>query len=192
MSDGYDDKDFGRIGEVLAKESVWADPPGHIAPALMAEMTGDEITSNAPRSGRDRSRWSWPAAAVLVGAAAVLFVVIFGGFGSESDEPDLFFAVTGEGVSGRAEVGAAEAGWWIRIDIEGLDPAPDGSYYEGWLTDGADVVSVGTFHMHDGKNVVLWSGVPMTEYPEFSVTREMVVEGPGPSGVVVATGRLSD
>ena len=193
MSDKYDDIDISRIGEILAKESVWADPPGHVAPALMAEITGDEIASRPAGDPRARSRWFWPGAAAIVGGTAVLLLfLVFGGFGDGSDGPGLFFAVTGDGVSGQAEVGAAEAGWWIRIDIEGLDPAPEGSYYEGWLTDGTDSVSVGTFHMRDGKNVTLWSGVPMTEYPEFSVTRELIDEGPGSSGEVVATGRLSD
>lgn len=191
MSDKYD-HEISRIGEILAHESVWADPPGHVAPDLMSEITGVEVTSRSPRTGREGSRRMWPAAAALLGAAAVLVFVLFGGLGEEGAEPGVFFAVTGEGVSGRAEVGAAEAGWWIRIDMEGLAPAPDGTYYEGWLTDGADVVSVGTFHMRDGENVVLWSGVPMIDYPEFSVTHEVIAEGPGPSGVVVATGQLSD
>lgn len=192
MSDKYDDIDISRIGEILAKESVWADPPGHVAPALMAEITGDQIAPLPVEGGRSGSRWLWPAAAALVGAALVLLFVVFGGFGAAVDEPGLFFAVTGDGVSGRAEVGASEAGWWIRIDLQGLEPAPDGSYYEGWLTDGTDLVSVGTFHMRDGDNVVLWSGVPMSDYPQFSVTRELIAEGPSSSGVVVATGHLSD
>lgn len=193
MSDQYDEKDMSRIGEILANENVWADPPGHIAPALMAEITGDEIASRPSDEPRARSRWLWPAAAAFAGAAAVLLVVFLGGFGSDPEEPGLLFAVTGEGVTGQAEVGPAEAGWWIRIvDMKGLDPAPHGSYYEGWLTDGTDLVSVGTFHMRDGESVVLWSGVPMSDYPDFTVTLELIADGPGPSGDVVASGHLTD
>jgi hypothetical protein len=45
--------------------------------------------------------------------------------------------------------------------------------------------------MRDGDYVVLWSGVPMTDYPELVVTREIVADGPAPSDDVVATGTLS-
>lgn len=187
------DNDIGRIGEILAEKSVWADPPGHVAPALMAEINGGAVSpAPALETRRTRSRWMWPAAAVaLVGATAVLLLFMFGPLGDQSDVPGLVFAVAGDGVTGRAEVGPAEAGWWIRLDMTGLAPAPDGSYYEGWVTDGTDVVSVGTFHMREDGYVALWSGVPLTEYPELVVTREVVADGTAPSDDVVVTGRLS-
>lgn len=192
MSERTDpNKEFGRIGEILAEKSVWADPPGHIAPALMAEINGEDVPSaSVAKRPRTRPRWMWPAAAALAGAMAVLLFSIFVPLGDQGDPSGLIFALAGEGVSGSAEVGPAEAGWWIRLQMPGLDPAPEGSYYEGWVSDGTDLVSVGTFHMRDGDYVLLWSGVPMTDYPELLVTREVVADGPTPSDDVVATGRL--
>lgn len=191
MSDRRNPDDMGRIGEILSETSVWADPPGHIAPALMAEITGGEVIPLPANTSKRAARWLWPSVAALAGAAAVLLFFVFGPVGDQSDVSGLVFAVAGDGVTGQAEVGPAEAGWWIRLNLAGLDPAPEGSYYEGWVSNGTDLVSVGTFHMRDGDYVALWSGVPLTDYPELWVTREAVADGPAPSEDVVVTGRLS-
>jgi hypothetical protein len=96
--------------------------------------------------------------------------------------------------SGSAAVRPNDAGWWIRLDVTGLPPAPDGMYYEGWVWSDADEgVSIGTFHLRGGDApVVLWSGVPLAEYPSIWVTLEDEEEGPEASDRVVMTGRLPD
>ena len=65
------------------------------------------------------------------------------------------------------------AGYALILDTRGLAPAPDGSFYQGWLRSAAgEQVSVGTFHMRGGDDVVvLWSGVPLSGYPTLVVTR---------------------
>jgi hypothetical protein len=98
----------------------------------------------------------------------------------------------GAAASGEAEFGPNEAGWWIRLDVTGLPPAPEGSYYEGWVwSDDGEGVSIGTFHLRgDEMPIVLWSGVPLVEYPEIWVTLESEAEGPEASDQIVMTGRL--
>jgi hypothetical protein len=87
-----------------------------------------------------------------------------------------------------------DAGWWIRLDVTDLPPAPDGMYYEGWVwSDAGEGVSIGTFHLRGGDApVVLWSGVPLAEYPSIWVTLEDEEEGPEASDLVVMTGRLPE
>jgi hypothetical protein len=183
--------EMGRIEELLADGNVWAQPPGEIEPALLAAITGEEIAV-APREKPNRRSW-WPVYAGVAAVAALILLLVFAPLGGEPD-PGVAFALmgTGSATDARAEasVGPAEAGWWIRLSVEGLDPAPEGSYYEGWLSNGTDVVSVGTFHMRDGDSVVLWSGVPMTEFPELSVTLQEVSAEANRSADLVMTGRL--
>ena len=80
------------------------------------------------------------------------------------------------------------AGYSIRLHVDGLSPAPQGEYYEGWLQSvGGDLVSVGTFHMRGGDgSVVLWSGVGVDDYPTLLVTEA----DRGPGGVLAAGGAL--
>jgi hypothetical protein len=89
-------------------------------------------------------------------------------------------------------VRSTDAGWWIRLDVTGLSPAPQGKYYEGWVwSDDDDGVSIGTFHLRGGDApVVLWSGVPLADYPSIWVTLEDEEGGPEASDLVVLTGRL--
>ena len=42
----------------------------------------------------------------------------------------------------------AARGVALTLDIHGLEPAPDGSHYQGWVrSDDGETVTVGTFHM---------------------------------------------
>lgn len=184
--------DLGRIEDILGDEAVWAQPPGEVEPAVLASIAGAEVAAATPARERPRSRW-WPT---YVTAAVVAAVVLLLVVAPSDDEPapSAVFILNGTGLAAgavaEAAVGPAEAGWWIRLQIDDLDPAPAGSYYEGWLSNGVDLVSVGTFHMRDGDSVVLWSGVPMVEFPELSVTLQEISSGTDRSTAVVLTGRL--
>ena len=98
-----------------------------------------------------------------------------------------------EAALGEAEFGPNEAGWWIRLDVTGLPPAPDGSYYEGWVwSDEGEGVSIGTFHLRgEDTPIVLWSGVPLADYPSIWVTLESEDDGPEASELIVMKGRIS-
>jgi hypothetical protein len=61
-----------------------------------------------------------------------------------------------------------------------------------WSDEG-EGVSIGTFHMRgDEMPIMLWSGVPLGEYPSIWVTLESETEGPEASDAIVMTGRISD
>lgn len=190
MSNSSDDKqDLGPVEEILDDPALWAEPPGELEPALLSAISGAEGSQPvSPR--RDRRRWLpiYAAAATLVAAIALFFVFAPEG---DSPEPSAIFALSGVGGDGEAAVGAAEAGWWIRVSLPDLDPAPEDGFYEGWVSDGEEIVSVGTFHMRDGDSAVLWSGVPMKQYPELVITLQHLGSGTEPSSEVVASGHLS-
>jgi hypothetical protein len=59
-----------------------------------------------------------------------------------------------------------------------------------WSDDG-EGVSIGTFHLRgDEMPIVLWSGVPLADYPEIWVTLESEADGPEASDQIVMTGRI--
>jgi len=181
-----------RIDEILRNEAVWADPPGGVEQAVLAAMTrsGPVVTS----TGQTRSRWP-VYAATMAAVAALLAVLVLGPLndgGGDQRSFELLGADAAPEARGTGAVGATEAGWWIRLEVLGLDPAPVGAYYEGWVARGSDRVSVGTFHMRQGQTVTLWSGVPMAEYPELIVTLQTEGAGVSPSEQVVLTGTLAE
>lgn len=188
MSNGPNEYSLGRIDEILENESVWEEPPGELEPALLSAISGAERVELVSPSQSSSRRWWGYAAAALV--ATVVAFIAFGPFGGDDQPPATIIALTGAGVDGEAAVGAADAGWWIQVNVEGLDGAPEGSFYEGWVSDGENMISVGTFHMRDGSYVTLWSGVPLRDYPELLVTLQDEGAGPAPSGEVVLSGRL--
>lgn len=188
MSKGTYERGLGRIHEILGSASVWAEPPGELEPTLLAAIAGtDRVEHVQPPQPTRRAWWGYAAAALV---AAVVAVIALVPLGDDEPVPSAVIALSGAGIEGEAAVGAADAGWWIQLNVRGLDPAPEGSFYEGWVSDGEDMVSVGTFHMHDGSYVALWSGVPLREFPELLVTLQEVGAGPAPSTELVVSGRL--
>lgn len=181
------ERDLGRIEDVLDDTAVWSEPPGEIEPALLAAIVGSDRNQRVVAPKPERRRW-WPYAAAAV-VAAIALVIVFAPMGGEP-EPNAIIALAGTGGEGEAAVGAADAGWWIRLNVPDLGPAPQDAFYEGWVSNGEDWVSVGTFHMRDGHDAVLWSGVPMGDFPELVITVQYVGEGTQPSSEVVLTGNL--
>jgi len=182
------EESLGRVEGILEEPPVWADPPGELEPALLAAISGSERVELVRTPEPSPRRWWGYAAAALV--AAVVALIVFVPLGSDEPVPAAIIALSGAGVEGEAAVGAADAGWWIKMNVTGLEAAPEGSFYEGWVSDGRDMISVGTFHMREGSYVTLWSGVPLREYPELLVTLQEVGAGPAPSSEVVVSGRL--
>lgn len=183
------------IRGVLAEEATWAEPPPEVADGVLAALGRESVPalSAVPERG---SRW--PLIAAVVGGAAALVALVLSTVAVLGQEQETIVAMAGteleESAQGEAAVRPADAGWWIRLDVTGLPPAPDGSYYEGWVwsDDGAGV-SIGTFHLRGAEAaVVLWSGVPLADYPSIWVTLENEAEGPEASDQVVMTGRIPE
>ncbi len=182
------------IRDLLDHESTWAEPPPEVVDALMASI-GEGEPAQAPVAKR-RRRVNWTAIAAVLGLTAILVAMLLGPLsGTSQPVPEAIVALTGTelapALEGSAAVRPTGSGWWIRLDVTGLPPAPEGSYYQGWVGTPADAVSIGTFHMRDGEDpVVLWSGVSLIDYPSLFVTLQEEGMGTQPSDRVIVTGAI--
>lgn len=179
------------IREILAEETTWSEPPPEVADQLIAAIGAaqrDEVETLA-----DRRRAPLIAAAV-VGVAAIV-VLIAGLMGVFSSPVDEVIPIQGTDLqpeaSGEAAIRETDAGWWIRLDVDDLPAAGEGTYYEGWVwNDDGEGVSIGTFHLRGGEEpVVLWSGVDPDDYPAIWVTLEDEDGDPAASDRIVMRGR---
>jgi hypothetical protein len=140
----------------------------------------------------------WPLVAAVLGSAAAVVALMLATVSVLDSVDETVVAMTGTDLEaaavGRADLRPTGCGWWIRLDVNGLPPAPEGSFYEGWVwSDDGEGVSIGTFHLRGGDSpVVLWSGVEMADYPSIWITMENEGDGPEASGLVVMTGRMPD
>jgi hypothetical protein len=184
--DARDDR-LDLVREILARPAAWAEPP--------AELQIDGATARVDAGAPDvRMRRG-----VLTGIAAALLLTIalavMGGSGQVQGEGTVV-AMAGTdlapGANGTATLRETPSGWYIRLEVSGLPPAPEDSYYEGWVWDSGEGVSIGTFHLRGGTEpVALWSGVDVAEYPEIWVTLEDEDGDPAASDRLMLMGEYS-
>jgi hypothetical protein len=152
------------------------------------------------RSGRRELGVPWwlgAAAALALVVTGIVLVTRSGDDDADDAEGDdaVEFALAGTDTApdATAEVimSSTPAGLKILLDADGLPGAPDGSYYEAWLSDGDVRVSAGTFHLRGGSNQIeLWAGVVGPQFDTLSVTLEPVDADNGSSGDVVLRGTV--
>ncbi len=179
------------VRQILAEETTWSEPPPEVADELIAA-----IGSRTPGEVQDisRGRRAPLVAATLAGVAALVILIagLMGVFAAPNQE---VVAIQGTDLqpdaSGEVAIREADAGWWIRLDVDDLPAADAGMYYEGWVwNDDGEGVSIGTFHLRGGdESVVLWSGVDPADYPAIWVTLEDEDGDPSASDRVVMRGR---
>jgi hypothetical protein len=186
---GAEPADRERLDAVLAilrERATWADPPPEVTGLVM-----DEITASSRSFVRRRP--AWVGVAVILGALVVALAAAATGVFAEPDET--LVAMKGTELEaaarGEAAIRETETGWWIRLEVDGLPPAPADAYYEGWMwNDQGQGVSIGTFHLQsDAAPVILWSGVDPEEYPSIWITLEDEDGNPAASDAVVMRGR---
>ncbi|HSO49087.1 MAG TPA: anti-sigma factor [Acidimicrobiia bacterium] len=184
------------IRGVLAGEATWVEPPPAVVDALLAAVAHEAPGSADGAVGAAPARW--PLVVAAVGTVAAAVALVLSTISVIDAQQETVVAMEGTelevGAWGQAAVRPTESGWWILLDLKGLPPAPEGSFYEGWVwSDDGDGVSIGTFHLRGGDApVVLWSGVEMADYPSIWVTLEHEDEGAEASDLVIMTGRMPD
>ena len=183
------------IRDLLGRETTWSEPPPEVADRLIASI-GIEKTARDPEPSRTWRRGPLIAAAAT--GVAALVVVIAGLLGVFSSPAERVIAIEGTdfqpAASGEAEIRETDAGWWIRLHVNDLPAAEEGTYYEGWVwNDDGQGVSIGTFHLRgDQESVVLWSGVDPDDYPAIWVTLEEEDGDPAASDRIVMWGRNAE
>jgi Anti-sigma-K factor rskA, C-terminal len=189
------------IARLLEDPAVWAEVSPDLrartlAAAVAAGHGGETEAGDVPAHRVQRRRWR---PMVLAAAAAVLVLALAatGGVrllaGRDGEGVQVALAGTEDlpGASATAELRDEPAGVSIDLDVSGLPPAPDGTFYEAWLVGDAGKVSAGTFHRRgDQDHVQLWLGVDTAGYDAITVTRQPVQGGTLAEGVVVLRGEL--
>jgi Anti-sigma-K factor rskA, C-terminal len=196
------------MAPTLRDEAIWVEPPADLADSIVAAIAAERAAPDrpgvtrptavptaqpvAPTRRRSRATWWIGAAAAAVAALAIGIVVSRGG--GETDEEQFSIAGTelDSDATATAEVADLPNGVAIQLDVENLDPAPEGFYYQGWVrSEAGETVTIGTFHMRGGDGTVtLWSGVDVAAYPTLTVTLQEEGAGPESSGEVVLRGSI--
>lgn len=183
-----------RLDELLAAEWMWEEPDDALEERVL-ELIGRGSEQPTVTSEHRRSPW-WVAPVAGVAALVLLVAgVLILDSSSTEDGTDGQLALAGTelapGAVGVASVTDTPMGTRLVLDLEGLPPAPAGTYYEAWLRRDAEAgVSAGTFHLRGGQGpVYLWAGVSAAEYPVVTVTIQKEAD-PLPSGRAVLRGRL--
>lgn len=172
-----------RVRAVLADAGTWAEPPSGLFRGVTAKA----------RRPKERMHSVWIAAALALVLVGLVLVMEPAGTSDEG----LIIAMNGTPLApravGTAQLREAASGWYIRLEIEGLPPAPEDEYYQGWLWGDGQGVSIGTFHMRNGPEPVgLWSGVSPEGFPVVKVTLQNVGGEPSPSDRVVMEGLVTE
>jgi hypothetical protein len=189
------------VARLLDDPAVWAEVPAGMRARVLDAAAGAAATRPPHAPPRHVAPPTVPAwrRPVLLAAAAVVVVclAVAGGLRLVGDEPAEGVEVA---LSGTDEAPAATAtarlrdepaGVAVVLDVDGLPPAPDGTFYEAWLVGDLGKVSAGTFHQRgDQDDIQLWLGVDPGDYEAITVTRQPTAGGTPAEGVVVLRGEL--
>ena len=175
----------GGVG--LDDRALWVEPAPELESSVLAAIAreqGPGTTTQPRRLGARTLRWIVPMAAAAAVIAA--FVVT-------SDQPDWTVTL---GATDAAPGAAATASGWnddngtrVELDITGLDPAPDGFFYELWFSDEDVHISAGSFH-GTGDGVTMWAGVARRDFPRIWITLEPIDDDPAPGINILDTAVL--
>ncbi|HLK00618.1 MAG TPA: anti-sigma factor [Streptosporangiaceae bacterium] len=190
--DPADAAELDDVRALLADPAMWEQPDPHLEDTVVVTIAG-AARSAGPVAGRKRTRRPillWAAGAA---AAAVIAIAVAIGIGSGNGTPATTFSVALGGTSlapaasGQATLTQTNAGWKITLHVSGLPRLDNGRFYEAWLKNPADVlVPVGTFNQSG--DITLWAGVPPTEFPTLTVTRQRANGNQASSGQRVLVG----
>jgi hypothetical protein len=196
------------------KERVLAEALGAVEPAAYDENENENEDEGAvvtplqgrprrgaPRHAAARSRpplWQRP---VLLAAAAVALVGITVGGTLAATRDATEPAGTEVALAGTENMPDASAtvqlrnepsGVSVTLNVSGLPPAPERTFYEAWLvSEDRGKVSAGTFHIREPQDdIVLWLGVDPADYDAITVTRQPIQGGTLADGVVMLRGEL--
>ena len=171
--------------------------PGDGGPPAGPGDEGRPPASPAASLDHHRRRRRRPVVAAAAAVALVCLGVAGGLVLARDDAPaariEVAMAGTDEapGATAVARLRDEPAGVSVRLAVEGLPPAPDGTFYEAWLVGESGKVSAGTFHVRgDQDEIELWLGVDPAGYEAVTVTRQPVAGGTLADGVPVLRGEL--
>lgn len=191
-----------RLRDILSEEALWAEPDPRLEQRVVSliESAADatppdsgttpvtQITLHRPHMRRYTLLGIAAAVVLAVGLAIGISVAVSSsGSGATKFAATLSGTQLAPGASGKATLTQTTSGWRIHLDATGLPRLDNGRFYQAWLKNAAGTaIPIGTFN--EGKNVMLWAGVPPSAYGTMTVTRQTAQGGPASSGQVVLIG----
>jgi hypothetical protein len=204
--DAADAADLDELRALLADPALWQAPGQHLEDSVVAAVSGsaapqtreqqsDPAAANEPthrvRRWSRRSVFAWAGGAA---AAAAIAIAIAIGVTSGAGPHATTFSAALSGTSlapdatGQATLTQTTAGWRVTLHVSGLPRLDNGRFYQAWLKNAAGIlVPIGTFNQSG--DVTLWSGVPPTQYPTITVTRQQADGDQASSGQRVLVGQ---
>ena len=178
-------QELATIKQLLARPEVWREPPpdleDRVVTAIATLATADARPASlnsladqrSARSPRNVPWWIGAAAAAFVVVAGMAFVAIRGGGPSADALVPLVGTDAAPDASAQARLTETPAGLKIVLDVDGLAAAPNGYFYEAWISSETMRVSAGTFHLRSGyESIELWAGVTDPDFDMLAVTLE--------------------
>jgi hypothetical protein len=143
-----DEHDLEHVEAALRAAGPPLDPPAHYAQAARrAALSGPEVVRLDTARSRRRG-WQRPLLAVAVIAASTIAALVIGVGGNNMQVERQVPLTAAAGSSASASVDFGKADGPVRpvvLKVSGLPPAPDGTYYEMWMSDGDEQMPVGAF-----------------------------------------------
>lgn len=192
--------EMAAINALLARPDTWDEPPAGLEDLVVAAIAGEaadaapngsptSIAEQRARRARQATRWRFAAAAACLAIVAGIVVTVRGDERSPDTEIALAGTEAAPTASAQVELSATPAGLKILLDVEGLAPAPEGHFYEAWISNDTIRVSAGTFHLRGGdKPIELWAGVVDPDFTRLAVTLEPLDGNTDSSGDVQLVG----
>ncbi len=157
----------------LQDQLVWEEPSEELREYVAVAMAQHA----APPPRRTTRWWAAAAAAVVLVAAGAAWALL------RPAPPDWEVVMAGTELA--PEAMATVRGWntdtgsRMVVGVTGLPSAPDGSYYELWLSGEGSHISAGSFR--GSGEVSMWVGVARRDFPRLWVTLEPAGGDPAPS-----------
>lgn len=193
-------RDVAEVDKLLQCEAIWVSPPADLELRVMADIEaaephGSHIDQLAHRRTLRQQRRPRRRPVLLVAAAAALGAATMVGVTQFGPSGGARMNLAGTPLAAQAhadvELRGTASGIEITMDVDRLPPAPPGTFYQGWVKGERGAVAIGTFHLREGsRQVVLWSGVQLADYPKLTVTLQSEGAGPASSGRVVLAGDI--
>jgi len=161
--------------ELLADQALWEEPPADLGDRIVESLAPRR---SKPPATRNTSRW------VRVSAIAAAFMVAIGSFALfRQAQPDWEVPLPGTELApiamGTVRGWNTDSGTRMVLEVDGLEAAPDGFFYEFWLSEGPVHISAGTFSA--AERVELWTAVKRADFPRLWVTLEPIDDDESPT-----------
>lgn len=195
--------EMASIRRLLSRPDLWQTPPADLEERIVTVVATVATAAAQPegsipldvrrRRRADRTKtWYLATAAaclVIISGAALVFSLVNDDSQSVAAEVALAGTTAAPDATAQAALWTTPAGLKIVLDVDGLGPAPEGHYYEAWVSNDNLRVSAGTFHLRGGHEPIeLWAGVVDPTFTGLAITLEPLDGDSGSSGDVRLAG----